>query len=144
MKTLFITIVGLLALCNINAEEYVVGNPYFYYNRPTTKVMVYRDVYGRPVRYVTAPYVTERINVTNPVIVPDPDTIVLEARPMRVLKYDQKALIERGKRMMEWNDGLPNSVGLCPYFDIRLPGNNEPGVVFPRIAKPQEFYGARW
>lgn len=144
MKALFITIVGLLALCNINAEEYVVGNPYFYYERPTTKVMVYRDVYGRPVRYATAPYVTERINVTNPVIVPDPDTIVLEARPMQVLKYDQKALIERGKRMMEWNNGLPNSVGLCPYFDPRLEGNNEPGVVFPRIAKPQEFYGARW
>lgn len=106
--------------------------------------MVYRDVYGRPVRYVTAPYVTERINVTNPVIMPDPSTVVIEARPMQVLQYDQKALIERGKRMMQWNNGYPNAEGLCPYFDIRLPGNNEPGVVFPRIAKPSEFYGARW
>ena len=144
MKALIVIIVGILALCDINAEEYVMGNPYFYYNKPTTKVVVYRDMYGRPAQYVTTPYVTEQINVTNPVIMPDPGTIVLEARPTQVLKYDQKALIERGKRMMQWNNGHPNAEGLTPYYDPRLPGNNDPGVVFPRITKPQEFYGARW
>lgn len=99
---------------------------------------------GRQVVYVNVPYVQNYIQVRDPVIMPYPGTEVLHARPATVEYYDQKALIERGQKILQWNNGFPNDQGYTPHWDPRLPGHNDPGVAFPRIATPQEIYGARW
>ena len=114
-------------------------------------------IQGDP-RYVYAPYGSSYDGYVAPYPVaqpiPAPGTVVvasdpvimpvnrvLTARPAQVVGYDEAALIARGRVIMEWNNGAPNRVGATPYWDVRVPGNNRPGIVFPDIRRA---YGNRW
>ena len=107
------------------------------------KTLVYRQE-PRIIVRVQEPYVQTRVVVRNPVIMPKPGTEVLVARPAQVEYYDQKALIQRGFEILQWNNGFPNAQGYTPHWDPRLPGHNDPGVAFPQIRNVQQMYGARW
>lgn len=106
---------------------------------------VYTPYYHRGhVVYVNEPYVQNYIQVRDPVIMPYPGTEVLHARPATVEYYDQRALIERGRKILQWNNGFPNEQGYRPHWDPRLSGHNDPGVAFPRIRHARDMYGDRW
>lgn len=139
MKT-FMTALLLVLFCVVYAEEYHADCPEC--QRQRTLVYRYKP---RTIVRVQEPYVQTRVIVRDPIIMPKPGTEVLIARPTQIEYYDQKALIQRGFEILRWNNGFPDPVtGYQCYWDPRLPGHNDPGVAFPRIAKPQEMYGARW
>lgn len=135
----FMTALLLVLFGVVYAEEYHVDCP----ECQRQRTLVYRQE-PRTIVRVQDPYVQTRVIVRDPVIMPKPGTEVLIARPAQVEYYDQKALIQRGFEILRWNNGFPNAQGYTPHWDPRLPGHNDPGVAFPRIAKPQEMYGARW
>lgn len=87
---------------------------------------------------VSAAAENRRIATTLPARVIDPRTYQNTTANIRYV--DTKALIEYGRKILEYNNGKPNSSGYTPHYDPDLHRD-----VYMRIpTSGKSIYGKRW
>lgn len=79
-----------------------------------------------------------RIATTLPTQVIDPRSYKDTSAPIRYV--DTQSLVQRGYKILEYNNGKPNSLGYTPHYDPSLHRD-----VYMRIPKSgKDIYGNRW
>ena len=79
-----------------------------------------------------------RIATTLPARVIDPRTYQDTRAPIRFV--ETRSLVQRGYKILEYNNGKPNSLGYTPHYDPSLHRD-----VYVRIPKSgKDIYGNRW
>ena len=79
-----------------------------------------------------------RSATTLPTRVIDPRSYKDTSAPIRYV--DTQSLVQRGYKILEYNNGKPNSLGYTPHYDPSLHRD-----VYMRIPKSgKDIYGNRW
>ena len=93
---------------------------------------------AQPKKQAASSAENRRIATTLPVRVIDPRTYQNTSAPIRYV--DTQSLVQRGYKILEYNNGKPNSLGYTPHYDPSLHRD-----VYMRIPKSgKDIYGNRW
>jgi len=93
---------------------------------------------AQPKKQAASSAENRRIATTLPARVIDPRTYQDTRAPIRFV--ETRSLVQRGYKILEYNNGKPNSLGYTPHYDPSLHRD-----VYMRIPKSgKDIYGNRW